>query len=129
MWSIPASARLVSISANPAIGGMFGREGLRIHAVFDLGEGAAAYRAAHRSADWSPLPLPAEVLGLDSGPKEVQAIPNSVFLLDVAPWAIVSEPPFGAYTPGSLPARIARYRIAVLDAQSGRLQTLYKAYY
>jgi len=128
---IPEGAKLVKLTADPKFAGTFGREGLRIYAMFQFDSSTLeSYRKGHRSDDWRPLPLPNELLGLPDGPTELAALTGpGDYLCDLAPWVAAVDPPWAPYRSNAIPARLARYRVVLLDSTMSQLHIVYKQYY
>lgn len=129
--AIPESAKLLKLTADPNTSGTYGREGLRIHAVFQLTSvGLDDYRRSYRIDQWRPLPLPNELLGTPEGPAELAALTGpGHYFCDVAPWIASEDPPWTPYRGAALPARLARYRVVLLDGATSQLHVVYKQYY
>lgn len=127
---VPPAATLVSITADPMTAGTFGREGLRIVAVFELGPGdLASYRASRATMPgWGPLPLPPELADFRMPPTELPTgterglgfCQTGVFVVGTTFTPSPCAPP---------PPRFDQYRAAVLDEDTGRLTVVLKNYY
>ena len=130
--SIPKSAALLTYQCDPSITpGFYGREGLRIFAVFQLDKASLqAYRANVRPDEWKETPVPDELLDLKYGPEELAAVDvKGYFLADIAAWVNKSTPPWQAYHALGIPKHIARYRVVVTDTNSSKLFIVSKNYY
>ena len=128
--ALPESARLVTLSADPTTPGTFGREGLRVVAVFELSAvDFRAYRASRAHAPgWSPLPVPEAVFDFAYPPIELPRSPmRGLAFCQTGVYATGTT-----FTPNPCapaPARFDQYRSAVLDDAERRLTAVFKNYY
>jgi len=124
---IPDSVRLISLHTDPERGGTFGREGLRIVAVFDLG-GAADVIARELAGrpGWGPLPMSRALRRVADPPKELPRPRRGVAYCRVGVWRDGTE--FDARPCGTT-GKIDRYRAAVIDVAKAQLTAVFKNYY
>jgi len=130
--ALPASASLISYEANPSgQGGWFGREGLRIFAVFQFDRPTLeSYLRRFRPEEWQSTPIPSDLIALRDGLDELQYLEgNNYFLADVAPMQSVATPPWQSYYFEGIPERIGRHRVVVAVPDSSQLSIVYKNHY
>lgn len=127
--SIPNEARLISLTTDPVDPGMFGREGLRVVAVFELDpEDFNRYRMSRAALPyWSSLPIPPSVMTFDYPPVELPAADRGLFFCQAGVWN--SGTNFAPHNCESPPDRFHHYRAAVLDDRTRRLSVVFKNYY
>ena len=124
---IPDAARLISLHADPQRGGTFGREGLRIVAVFDLGAAPDAIaREISARPGWGPLPISRALRRVDAPPRELPRPRRGVAYCRVGVWRDGTE--FDA-RPCGTPGKIDHYRAAVIDVAKSQLTAVFKNYY
>jgi hypothetical protein len=130
-WQIPDRAALISLTSNPQPGGTFGREGLRIYAVFRFSpDKLQEYRKSFREADWLPLPIAANIFSFQGAPVELPRTPaNGVYICDIA-----GKPQGQQTTPQSdtgkeLSGTINKFDIAFLNFDDATLHVIYKVSY
>ena len=124
---IPDAAGLISLHADPQQAGFFGREGLRIVAVFDLGAAAdAAAREISARPGWGRLPISRAARRLDDSPKELPRPRRGAAYCRVGVWREGME--FDS-RPCGTPGKVDRYRAAVIDLATSRLTAVFKNYY
>ncbi len=125
---------LASIQRHPKSAGTFGREGLRIAAVYRVSRERADAILGTRSAAWRREPLPAIAMRFEQGPKELAAYSPGAFTRCIAWFAETGKPvpcddPAFAAAFGKNPMACRHYRAAVLDRNAGTLTVVYKNYY
>lgn len=123
---IPAGSALVRLDARPLHGGTFGREGLRILAVFRVPDGAAEPWMQGR--DVRALPLPQNVWAFRDPPEELRPIGgNAKVWCEVI--SLGGTTPAGRFWCAEAPARFDRYRVAVYRPETHELWVVLKNYY
>lgn len=127
--SIPNEAPLISLTTDPADPGMFGREGLRVVAVFELDqEDFDRFRTSRAALPyWSSLPISPSIMTFDYPPVELPAANHGLFFCQVGVWNSGTD--FAPHSCESPPNRFHHYRVAVLDDRSRRLSVVFKNYY
>jgi hypothetical protein len=127
-FDLPASARLVSLSAKPLRAGFFGREGLRTTAVFQFSpEDAKRFRdAVAAQPGWSSLPIPIAVRQLRDPPTELPNASHGLAYCRLGVWKTGTE-----FTPHpcAVGERADHYRTAVLDLDTLEMTVVLKNYY
>jgi acetyl esterase/lipase len=125
---LPVEARLLSLSADPETAGTFGREGLRVVAMFEFTSAdAESYgRRVAGASGWGELPIPAVVRRLREPPSELPSARRGLVYCRIGVWREGTE--FNEYACGSV-ARPDHYRTAVLDLEHGKLTAVFKNYY
>jgi hypothetical protein len=124
---IPDGARLISLHADPQRAGTFGREGLRIVAVFDLGAAPEAIaREISVRPGWAPLPISRALRRVDDPPRELPRQRRGAAYCRVGVWREGTE--FDA-RPCGTPGKIDHYRAAVIDVAKSQLTAVFKNYY
>jgi hypothetical protein len=127
-WQIPDHVALISLTSKPQTGGTFGREGLKLYAVFKFSpDELQRYRKTFRQADWQPLPIPANIFTLKDAPLELPRIDaNGTYIYD----ASVKQQGAPQIAPGTETSdEISQFYIAFLNFDDFTLHAVYKAYY
>ncbi|MDD5730886.1 MAG: hypothetical protein PHN57_07155 [Candidatus Omnitrophica bacterium] len=132
LFAIPKTAQLISLKASPAQSGTFGREGLRVFAVFQLNaDQSAKFRESAEKLKWAPLPVSQKIRQFKNPPIELsQFNENGIYLCKVVTGQYIrhkySEETIDA---ANAPGEFTAYYIGILDFNTHRLYTVYKSYY
>lgn len=122
---LPSEAVLQGIDAQPQHGGTFGREGLRIHAVFELPPGASEQWS--QGAEWRPLPLPEAVWGFRDPPVELRAIRGAARVLCYV--VVLNNTAAQRMDCANAPERFDQYRVAIYRPDRRELSVVFKNNY
>lgn len=140
-FSIPATAKTVSLWRNLDQPGTFGREGLRLVGKFQLSrEELEKFMQESTRQGWKPSPLPTNVETFRSPPQELpQNIPNGMSFCSVwfyGGWVNGQKKEDKTVACEDLPRKpefsakeFHHYRAGVLDARSGDMVVVLQNYY
>ena len=124
---LPAAAKLLSLTAEPASPGTFGREGLRLVASFALPSAEASrFATAAMTQGWRGLPLPDAAAGFKQPPTELPAPQRGVVFCRVGKWRTGNEFDWSVCEGEKA---IDRYQTAVLDLDNATVSAVFKNYY
>jgi len=130
-WKIPDHVSLISINSKPQTGGTYGREGLKIYAVFRFSpEQLQEYRKTFRAADWHLLPIAANIFNFKDAPLELpRTTANGMYICDVLLKQQGQQTAPQVVTGKEAPEDISQFHIIFLNFDDATLHVIYKAYY